>query len=659
MIFKSFYEQYVTLLADPKYKGYSNCTCPFHKGNKVNTGVDLYTGMFNCFKCGTFSPVKFLRNIIPSISLSEANHTIDEILSQANVKIQKDENDLNNGFTTKWTYNKKFEEIYNKSISLDLRNDLVASYIDSRGLSIEILNHYGVKVIKPELTAEKWNRESLVFPYVLGGRIVGLRYRDIFGNKYAESGSYMTPWAPFTESPGNTSSVILEGESDTLRMAQSCILHGIDIDVYGLPGARFAGQWEREFYGYENIIFIPQSDLPAKHVIEDASKCLGKERFSIMEIPWKRGQIGKDICDWLSYNTDKDLVEKLSSKIKITKKVWLTGMDLKNVLLPEHEVPDLIENLVAPGQLVFIGGKQKSKKTWVLLELLRTLISKDENFLGIPKLTSKGNPDRKILIIEEEGSKRKFVERIEKVFDGLEWEKHITLAHRFLIKLDSPFWIDLLCKKIEEEKYTDIAFDPLQRLHSKDENDSTSLGPVFDTIHLLFSKFPEINQYIIHHFNKMGDIKNGWDSFRGTSRTGGEADLGIFVQKGNKGGIKIAFDGRDLENIESPSNNGVFNIDFDEETCRLKLDPTGGKMVIIPEGPEALYEFLEKLPTKTFEQKMLAVAFKKNEKTISRWAKMMEECVEISKPSRGKPTTIKITGPFKKNELKIEDEEYE
>jgi hypothetical protein len=56
---------------------------------------------------------------------------------------------------------------------------------------------------------------------------------------------------------------------------------------------------------------------------------------------------------------------------------------------------------------------------------------------------------------------------------------------------------------------------------------------------------------------------------------------------------------------------------------------------------------------------MLAVAFKKNEKTINRWAKMMKECIEISKPSRGKPTTLKITGPFKKNELEIEDEENE
>ena len=260
-----FYGPYVefTRGIEPGKEGFVECRCPFtdnhlHGDKKPSAGVDPETGVFNCLKCGSLSPARFLVKRIPELSFVQATAIVDEYRKS-------------NGFVEKFdtfvkvrSFNPKWEKIYDLATP-DLKNiPMALDYCEGRGIAIETLIEFGVRFLDGKHT--HWKRNSLVFPYFVDGRIVGLRYRDEHGSKGGEEGCHFTLWGIDDLDEGAsrdiTTAVLTEGESDRLRTQQELNNAGFPCVVVSTPTGAFTSEWAREFDGYTKVVAIPKQMTP-------------------------------------------------------------------------------------------------------------------------------------------------------------------------------------------------------------------------------------------------------------------------------------------------------------------------------------------------------------------------------------------------------------
>ena len=99
---------------------------------------------------------------------------------------------------------------------------------------------------------------------------------------------------------------------------------------------------------------------------------LGEERCKVVELPWKRGDVGKDICEWLTRNnhTDQELVELIPFENYEDR--FSRYYRVEELLKREPTEPDwLVRGMIARGQKILVQGPPKQMKTWFVLSLLR------------------------------------------------------------------------------------------------------------------------------------------------------------------------------------------------------------------------------------------------------------------------------------------------
>ena len=409
--------------------------------------------------------------------------------------------------------------------------------------------------------------------------------------------------------PSYTTCLLLEGESDALRAWQDVHQAGLPVNVLGLPQAGFRKEFLRELENIQNIIFIPQSDLPGGNTIKDARELLG-DNFSFIELPWKSGQFGNDYCDWRVYNEFsfiKKEVEQITGDVN--NKVFL-GADFDEI----KEVEDvyLISNLIMQGNVFFIAGPQKSKKTWFALELIRTILCQNESLCGMNRFIGTRN-DASVLLIEQEGPRKKLKERIDYVLKDTDWKKRLHIGHKLNMKLDNPEDVKRLIKLCVNIDC--LIIDPFQKMHSQNEDSATEMAKVWDAINKINHTYPNMTIGIIHHFNKSASVTDTWKAMRGSSRNAGEADLGFFMEKRaatDIDGAKLVIDGRDYEHNER------------EEI--IKLEFTSSRRLIVTEEAvkahkDTLVDYFEEFELKSVSIKDLSKLFAVNQKTIKNWIK--------------------------------------
>lgn len=186
----------------------------------------------------------------------------------------------------------------------------------------------------------------------------------------------------------------------------------------------------------------------------------------------------------------------------------------------------------------------------VKLPNLIRAVANGEDFLEYPGWSVR--KPCKVLCVEEEGSPIAFAKRIKHRLSDVP-PTNIRWVHRQGVKLDNPYLVDKLIEVCEEYKLDLIILDPWQRLHTKVEDRSWEMGEVWDRIHELVLRFPEAAVLVVHHFGKRQGVDTGWDAFRGSSQSAGEADVGIFLEKTDKINeatgdrtLYLRLDGRDI-----------------------------------------------------------------------------------------------------------------
>lgn len=613
---RDFYARYFPELdrMDIKEDGFTvqSLKCLYHSDRKPSATVNVKSGFYVCHVCGSFSPYQFLVEIA-GIAPEDASYFINDYLRELYVKDERTGSYLRAfpHYDPSHTYiptpgqEEEFEEFI-KEAKARLRPELpiVQEYITARGIKYEMLERFEWGYVPHD--EEAGQVECLVVPFRVRGKIRAIRGRAYDGRKGAVKNSRFSLWN-LDSLEGKSQAVIVEGESDALRTIQALEACGVDIPVVSVPGNNFRKEWKREFEGIRTVYLIPQDDDASANFVRSALAVLGEERCKVVELPWKRGDVGKDICEWLTRNnhTDQELVELIP--LEEHQDRFSRYYRVEELLKREPAEPDwLVRGMIARGQKILVQGPPKQMKTWFVLSLLKAL-SRGENVCGVPfwKTTVSGI---KAVMVEEEHSTNALIQRVQQSLAGT---SNIVIPHRTGVKLlpKNPEFEDLL-KFIDEFRPDLLVLDPLRSFFDGDENDSSVMQQVFAPLNMLLRKYPHMAVVVVDHTAKKPSDVLVYAS-RGSSVKGAEMDGVIDIRKFQKDedvGVVVTGEFRDAETVE--------NLSLKFEGGNLVYDD-GFRINIKLKDSEVRLQKLAKLLTqRSYTQKELTDLLKVSDQTV-------------------------------------------
>jgi hypothetical protein len=534
MNYTALYQQYFTVDSGPNSNGFIKVQCCFpenhaNQDSRESASFNVDNGVYHCSVCGSKSVYGFLKDY-KGMTYSQAEEHIKSVLGMSDREVEYSKNKP-----------RDFSDLETKIIYDIEKLSIAKAYAERTGTSIETLKELGVGYLTARHT--NWNQASLCFPYTVNGKVVGLRYRNIYGAKGGEDGSVLVPWGIDRLDPSKPT-IIVEGDTDRVS-ATHFFKDLIDVNVVSTPTSHFSEAWARFFENTNApIIVIPQDDVPGKKLVSSVKDVLGKERVFVCKIPFGRKTLGKDLTDWLEDNPPQDIIRKFKHKLdtKITNLI-VTAREFAHQVEASQEEEFIITNLLYPSSVTIVAGKQKSFKTWGTLSLIRSIIG-STTFGKIPQFTGNA-PACNILYLQGEGSERKFNERLLMALYDTPYKDRLYIGYKTGHRLDSYESVEKLLSTIIDLNINLLVIDPLQRFSKLMEDSATENADLWDNINFLLNGKPGLSIVILMHFSKNGKATDKWDAIRGTSRHGGEADLGLFFERVDKDSVKVVIDGRD------------------------------------------------------------------------------------------------------------------
>ncbi len=613
---RDFYARYFPELdrMDIKEDGFTvqSLKCLYHSDRKPSATVNVKSGFYVCHVCGSFSPYCFLVEIA-GIAPEDASYFINDYLRELYVKDERTGSYLRAfpHYDPSHTYiptpgqEEEFEEFIKEAKGrLHPELPIVQEYITARGIKYEMLERFEWGYVPHD--EETGQIECLVVPFRVRGKIRAIRGRAYDGRKGAVKNSRFSLWN-LDSLEGKSQAVIVEGESDALRTIQALEACGVDIPVVSVPGNNFRKEWKREFEGIRTVYLIPQDDDASANFVRSALAVLGEERCKVVELPWKRGDVGKDICEWLTRNnhTDQELVELIP--LEEHQDRFSRYYRVEELLKREPAEPDwLVRGMIARGQKILVQGPPKQMKTWFVLSLLKAL-SRGENVCGVPfwKTTVSGI---KAVMVEEEHSTNALIQRVQQSLAGT---SNIVIPHRTGVTLlpKNPEFEDLL-KFIDEFRPDLLVLDPLRSFFDGDENDSSVMQQVFAPLNMLLRKYPHMAVVVVDHTAKKPSDVLVYAS-RGSSVKGAEMDGVIDIRKFQKDedvGVVVTGEFRDAETVE--------NLSLRFEDGNLVYDDGFRINIKLKDSEVRLQKMAKLLTQRSYTQKELTDLLKVSDQTV-------------------------------------------
>lgn len=552
-----FYQEYLEVQKDGKNQIHCINTQMHKSGDKNKSAfVDTTSGIYHCSVCGTYSPYRFLVDLI-GIDPHLASATVSSYKSKVAQK-QDYHVDLWRKGLNKPLFGYK-EFVAQAEAFLDEDVLIVQDYLASRGLLLSTLQDWNVgRVLK-----EERQEECIVFPYFLNGEVVGIKGRTLDGRKGSIQGATLVPYGVHRLDNAQVA-IICEGETDTLMMYQALKNNGrLDpsIAIVGIPGAAtFPKEWQRFFAHLYHIYVIPQADGASETMVANVQDRLGADRVTVLQLPWGFSDIGKDIADWVAQHSERELADLIPT-IEFRPYALTTEEMLKEA---ENEVDWIIPNLLATQEKAMIIGAPKSMKTYLALHMTHCIAN------GLPVLDNQDwIPDQqRVLFVEEEGNITHFARRIKRMFpngDG----GNVMWLHKNGVKLDTEVQQRAFTQAVEEFQPQLIIFDPFKSLHNKDENDNTQMGLLWGIINAFIIRHPQTAIMFIHHVPKSEKGKKlDLYSARGAGISAAELDIGFGLRHSDTedGTLYMSIEGREI-----PNSSGEVIIRYDEN-FNFKMD---------------------------------------------------------------------------------------
>lgn len=217
-----------------------SCLCPFHKESKPSFGINLETGLYNCFSCSEKGNIVKFVSKMKDISILEA---LDE-LEIAGYDIDK----KSSGYYTLKDYAKE------KKLDFDFLSKTLKMETDPKGNNIKIpyLNQDGSQIA----VRHRGNPDSKTRFWWSGGAkayLYGLQFIDRFLSEYV---------------------VLVEGESDT----QCALMH--DIQAIGVAGAKnFKKDFAKLFDRFEKVYIHQEPDNGGTEFVKSICRVLAPEKL--------------------------------------------------------------------------------------------------------------------------------------------------------------------------------------------------------------------------------------------------------------------------------------------------------------------------------------------------------------------------------------------
>ena len=283
----SNYEKIVRELLDDEHiriKGHQlQCCCPFHNESKASFGINLETGLFNCFSC------KEKGNIVQFVSKMK-NFTIDESIDFLQARGYDIESNSKMNYYTLQQYADE------KKLDIDfLKNTLFLE------------NDKECKSIKIPYFDEEWNQ-------------IAVRYRNSPKSKtrfwWSKNSRPNLYGLQFLSQIPNEYVILVEGESD----CQCCWYN--QIYAIGVPGAKnFKRDYAKLFDRFEKIYIHQEPDEGGTQFVKKICQCIPEPEKIWVVSAFEIDNDCKDLADLhIKGKLNKDIL--LENAQKLPKIYW-------------------------------------------------------------------------------------------------------------------------------------------------------------------------------------------------------------------------------------------------------------------------------------------------------------------------------------------------
>jgi hypothetical protein len=239
--------------------------------------------------------------------------------------------------------------------------------------------------------------------------------------------------------------------------------------------------------------------------------------------------------------------------------------------LERHAEPreDLIERLLAPGELGVVAGEPKAFKSWLGIDLAVSVATGDA--VAGQWQVSRPGPT---LLIQEENRDDELASRFRARLARCPEPGAVPALIRSNrgTRLDDPATIRALIAMIETERICLVVLDPLYRLHGAEENDATEMGRVIEVL-LSIRNATGAAIVLIHHVRKRererergrAPVPVSGADLRGSNVLHAVIDAGIYLTRHPDDPYRVSVN---VERRSAPA--GQAELVFDPETLALR-----------------------------------------------------------------------------------------
>lgn len=200
------------------------------------------------------------------------------------------------------------------------------------------------------------------------------------------------------------------------------------------------------------------------------------------------------------------------------------------------DTPWLAQGLVTENAVAVVGGEPKTAKTWAALEIAIAVATKTPAF---GEFDVKGAQRGAVVFLVEDNA-RSVRNRVRSLLQGrgdvdAGWTKRFVVKALGAMDLSDPMQLARYVATVRRLPFTPgvVVFDPLRDLHSKNEDSSGEMAPIYSALRALRTVLG-CTVLFVHHASKGTkdtDGRRGGQKLRGSSALHGAVDVGLYLTK--------------------------------------------------------------------------------------------------------------------------------
>lgn len=244
--------------------------CPLHEDRRPSLSLNLTKGVWWCHACGKGGGVRRLAQMLGG-DLDAAD------LAVRTLRLEPDKDEPNFA---------QHAQDCADYLEVGAWPKPLMDFCATKGISRDAVIEYGLG----------WDekRGAIAFPYWDNGKVLSIQYRYPDGSRSQETGGRRGLYG-VDGLRGSRFVILVEGESDTLRMYSEVEAWGYDLAVGGVPGAASGNKrwelWSLDLLWAEKIVIAFDADEAGDKGAEQAIKSLGEKAVRLRPVG------GNDWCD--------------------------------------------------------------------------------------------------------------------------------------------------------------------------------------------------------------------------------------------------------------------------------------------------------------------------------------------------------------------------